>query len=189
MTGLIPILFLGVLILIFAGRLLAQQTHRNKEQAVTIEDYSQARAALDSALDETAAIKRIFADEDMEFITRIGTRDVQRFFLKERRDLAIQWLRMTRKQVARLMDLHLKLAGYTYEPSPSFEFKLVASYWWFVMSCDALLILFWLRGPFEAVRIIRYTLAMAENFSSSFSIRLERTDPVKLSAGEASRFI
>lgn len=189
MTGLIPILFLGLLILIFAGRLLAQQTHRNKKQAATIEDYTEARAALDSVFDETAAIKRIFADEDMGFITRIGTPDVQRFFLRERRDLAIQWLRMTRKQVARLMDLHLKLAGYTYEPSPRFEFKLVVSYWWFVISCKALLVLFWLRGPFEAVRIVRYTLAMAENFSSSFSIRLEKTDPVKLGAGEAPRFI
>ena len=189
MIGLITILLLGTLIVVLVGRLFAQTATRRHARVVSIEDYCGARAALDSVFVETAAIKRIFANEDMEFITRVGTGDVQHFFLKERRDLAIQWLRATRKQVARLMDLHLKLAVYTYEPSPRFEFQLVVSYWWFVISCDALLILFWLRGPFEVIRVVRYTLAMAENFSSSFSIRLEKTDPLKLGAGEASSFI
>jgi hypothetical protein len=168
-TGLIPIVLLGTLILIFSGRLLVQWSRQSHAGEVTIEDYSQARAALDSVFVETAAIKRIFSS------------DIRRFFLKERKRLAIQWLRMTQRQVAQLMDLHLKLAGYTYEPSPSFEFKLTVKHLCFMFVSNVLLAFLWLRGPFEAVKLVTYTLQTVEYFGSVFSLRLEDINPVKLS--------
>ncbi len=180
MMALIPILLLGILILVFGGRLLVQWSRTNRARPVTIEDYSNARALLDSVFAETAAIKRIFASEDMEFISHVGTSDVQRFFLKERKTLAIQWVRMTQKQVAHLMDLHLKLASYTYEPSPRSETKLTVNYLCFILASNGLLILLWLFGPFEAVRIVAYTVRVSEYFCSEFSLRLEKIDPVKL---------
>ena len=189
MSGPIPIVLLGALILIFSGRLLVQGSRRSHTQVVTIEDYSQARAALDSVFAETAAIKRIFANEDMEFISMAGTGDVQRFFLKERKVLAIQWLRMTQKQVAHLMDLHLKLASYTYEPSPRSEVKLTVNYMCFIFASNGLLILLWLFGPFEAVRIVAYIVRAAEYFCSEFSLRLEKIDPVKLSSARHPRSV
>jgi len=181
-SGLIPIVLLGTLILIFGGRLLVQFGRRSHAQVVTIEDYSQARAALDSVFAETAAIKRIFSNEDMEFVSQAGTGDVQRFFLRERKNLAIQWVRMTQKQVAHLMDLHLKLASYTYEPSPKFEFKFTINYVSFILVSNVLLVFLWMCGPFQAVRIVAYTLRVAEYFCSAFSLRIENIDPVKLSS-------
>lgn len=189
MSGLIPIVLLGTLILIFSGRLLVQWSRQSNTQAVTIEDYSRARAALDSVFVETAAIKRIFAGEDMVFISRTSTRDVQRFFLKERKGLAIQWLRMTQRQVASLMDIHLKLASYTYEPSPRFEFGLTLNYLWFLIASNAILVLLWLRGPFETVKTLGYTLHATEHFCSAFSLRLEKTDALKLGPAAESRRI
>jgi hypothetical protein len=180
-TGLIPIVLLGTLILIFSGRLLVQWSRQSHAGEVTIEDYSQARAALDSVFVETAAIKRIFSSDDMEYIVRAGAYDIRRFFLKERKRLAIQWLRMTQRQVAQLMDLHLKLAGYTYEPSPSFEFKLTVKHLCFMFVSNVLLAFLWLRGPFEAVKLVTYTLQTVEYFGSVFSLRLEDINPVKLS--------
>jgi hypothetical protein len=188
-SGLIPVVLLGTLILIFSGRLLVQWSRRSHTQLVTIEDYSQARAALDSVFVETAAIKRIFAKEDEEFMSRTGPPDVQRFFLKERKGLAIQWLRMTQKQVAHLMDLHLKLASYTYEPSPKFEFNLTVNYLSFILVSNVVLVFLWMRGPFEAVRIVAYTLRVAEYFCSAFSLRLENIDPVKLSSARQPRSV
>ena len=189
MMALIPILLLGILILVFGGRLLVQWSRTNRARPVTIEDYSNARALLDSVFAETAAIKRIFASEDMEFISHVGTSDVQRFFLKERKTLAIQWVRMTQKQVAHLMDLHLKLASYTYEPSPKFEFKLTINYLRFILASNVLLVFLCLRGPFEAFRIVAYTLRVAEYFCSTFSLRLENIDPVKLSSVRQPRSV
>jgi hypothetical protein len=188
-SGLIPVLILGTLILFFAARLLVQWSRRDHTKVVTIEDYTGARATVDSVFEETAAIKRIFADEDMEFISRGGTPHVQRFFLKERKELAIQWVRMTKRDIAHLMNLHLKLASYTYDPNPTFEFGLTANYLCFVLVSKALLILLWARGPFEAARIVGYTLRKAEHFCSVFSLRLEETDPQKLGAARESGVI
>ena len=189
MTGLIPIVILGTLILLFAGRLLVQRTKENRERALTIEDYTSARAALDAVFVETTAIKRIFANEDMEFISQVGAAEVVRFFLKERNGLAIQWLRLTQRQVARLMDLHLRLASYTYEPSPRFEFRLTINYLWFVFISNALLVLLWLRGPFKTATIVSYTLHNAEQFCSVVSMRLEKINPSKLSPAKLPRMV
>jgi hypothetical protein len=180
MTGLVPILALGTLILVLACRLLVQATAKRVTEPVTVEDFSGARTALDLGFVETTTMKRIFATEDMEFVSRMGTRDIQQLFLKERKELAIQWLRMTQRQVARLMDLHLRLASYTYEPSPRFELKLTVEHLWFILVSNLVLFLLWLRGPFEAATIVGYTLRISESLSSVFSLRLEEIDPVKL---------
>ena len=189
MSGLIPIVLLGTLILIFSGRLLVQWSRQSHAQVVSIEDYSQARAALDSVFAETAAIKRIFATDDMEFVSQEGVGDVQRFFLKERKRLAIQWVRMTQKQVAHLMDLHLKLASYTYEPSPRAEVKLTVTYLCFILASNGVLILLWLFGPFEAVRVVAYTVRAAEYFCSEVTRRLENIDPVRLGSARQPRSV
>src|SRR5260370_12986552 len=121
MTALIPVLLLGTLILVFAVRLLVQWARKTHTRPVTIEDYSCARAALDSVFVETMAIKRIFATDDMDFISRTGTPKVQHFFLKERKALPVHWPQTTQNQVPNLMDLHLTLPSYTYDANPSFH--------------------------------------------------------------------
>lgn len=180
MIGLITILVLGTLILVLVGRLLAQAATRGHARVVTIEDYQGARAALDAVFIETAAIKRIFAAEDVKFISETRVPEVQRVFLKERKRLGIQWLRTTQKQVAQLMQLHLKLASYTYEPRPKFELNLTVKYGCFIVVSNGLLVLLWLFGPFETVKVVSHTLRVAEHFCSAFSLRLEKVNPAKL---------
>jgi hypothetical protein len=189
MIGLIPIIILGTLVLVFSGRLLLQWSKNRHAQPVTIEDFSRARAALDSMSLEAIATRRIFAIDDMEFIAGKGHLELEHFFVKERQSLALKWLRLTQKQVAQLMDLHLRLASYTFEPSPRFEFRLTVNYVCFVVVSNVLLTLLWLRGPFNAVRILSYTLSVADNFCSVFSLRLEKTDPVKLGAARQPRSV
>jgi hypothetical protein len=189
MIGLMPILLLGTLILVFCGRLLLQWNKSRHAQPVTIDDFSRARAALDSMSLEAIATRRIFALDDMEFIASKGALELQHFFVKERQSLAVKWLRLTQKQVAQLMELHLRLASYTFEPSARFEFRLAVNYVYFVVVSNALLTLLWLRGPFNAVRIVSYTLSVADYFCSVFSLRLEKTDPVKLGAARQPRSV
>jgi len=187
MISVLPSLLLTALIFIFAGRMVWQHLAQRHSPVVTMEDYSRARTALDSLFAETAVIKRIVATEDLEFVRSSGKGEVEQLFLKERKDLAIRWLRTTQKHVARLMDLHRSLASYTYEPSTGFEFRLEVKYRCFVLASNALLILLWWRGPFEAVRILGYTLKITENFCSVFDVRLDGTDTMKLIPVEESR--
>jgi len=189
MIGLIPIIILGTLVLVFSGRLLLQWSRSRHAQPVTIEDFVRARAALDSMSLEAMATRRIFSIDDMEFIAGKGALELEHLFVKERQSLAIQWLRLTQKQVAQLMDLHLRLAGYTFEPSPRFEFRLTINYAYFVVVSNALLTLVWLRGPFNTVRMVSYTLSIADYFCSVVSLRLEQTNPVKLGTAGVPRSV
>jgi len=187
MTGLVPILLLSALILAFGVRLLLQSLKsRIDRRAVTIDDFCKARGLLDSVFFETAAIKRILSTEDMEFISRSGAEDVRRLFLKERKTLALQWLRMTQRRLAHLMDLHLRLASYTYDPRPKIELKLSAKYLNLIVASHIVLLLLWLGGPFKATRTIAYTIRAAGNFCTIFSLRLERISPTRLSPGRES---
>jgi hypothetical protein len=179
MSGLLPFVLLGTLILILGARLaLLASSARTQRRSVTIEEFANAREALDTAIVETAAIGRIFSSEDIEFISRSSTRKVQQLFLRERKALAMQWLRKTQKEVAQFMDLHLRLAAYPHEPGPKFELKLAGKYVAFIVVSYLLLLLVWLRGPFKARRVVGYTCAVAGYLCSICSMRLERVaDP------------
>lgn len=186
MTLLVPISLLGTLIVVLAIRLLAQSGNRRERTVVTVDEYAKAREALEAVFVETAMVKRIFSVEDAEFVAHFGTPDVTRSFLNERKKLALHWFRRTRKQVAQLMDLHLRLAGYTHDPSPEFELRLTAKYLIFVAVSDIILSLVWLLGPFKATRGISYAIRAAGSFCTTFSVRLERVNPTRLSSGHES---
>jgi hypothetical protein len=187
MIGLIPIMVLGTLILILGARLVVQATTKSRTQLVSIEDYSAARAALDSVFAETAAVKRVFAKEDGEFISRTGGRDVQHFFRKERNKLAIEWLRTTQRRVTRLMDLHLKLASYTTDPRPGIEFSLTVKYLFFLLTSNVLLVLLRFREPSKAVAIVSHPVRVSEHFCTTVSLQLEKIDPEKLGRLDGQR--
>ncbi len=181
MTGLLGIVILGSLILIFGLRLVLQSPNTSAQSpSVTLEEFADAREALDTAFVEAAAIERIFSTEDMAFISHASSPKARQLFLEERKALAIQWLRKTQKQVAQLMDLHLRLAGHTHEPSPRFELKLAVKYLSFLVVSYLLLFLLWLRGPFKPRRFVAYTSRVAGYFCTVFSLRLESVNAVHL---------
>lgn len=159
----------------FARRLaLRASNDRAQSRSVTIEEFVNAREALDTVILETAAIERIFSSDDSEFISHSGTPKVQRLFLRERKALATLWLRKTQKRVAQFMELHSRLAGYTQEPTPRFELKLAGKYAAFIVVSYLLLLLLWLRGPFTEGRVVGYTCGVAGYFCAICSLRLER---------------
>jgi hypothetical protein len=181
MTGLVAIVILGSLILIFGIRLVLQSPNTSTQPpSVTLEEFASAREALDTAFVEAAAIERIFSTEDMAFISQASSPKARRLFLEERKALAIRWLRKTQRQVAQLMDLHLRLAGHTHEPSPRFELKLGAKYLAFLLVSYLLLFLLWLRGPFKARPVVAYTSHVAGYFCTVFSLRLESVNALHL---------
>ena len=171
--------FLGLTVVLLV--LLAYWAWRSRERALTIDEFSGAKEVLESVLLWFPAVQRIFDPNDLEFVVRQWRPEILRLFQQERKALAISWLWHTRKQVGRLMDLHLKLASCTCEPRPTFEFRLALNYLLFISACHLLLILFWLRGPFRARKIVGYTVGAAERFCIVFVRRHEIIDPARLS--------
>jgi hypothetical protein len=176
-----PILILGTLILLVGSRFVIRSL-RGRKQGVTLEDYENARAEVEEVLAESAAVRRVFAMEDLEFVRQNGSQAVQRLFRSERKTLAILWLRKTQQQLSLLMDLHLGLAGYAERPGLRLEIRLALQYYSFFVVSHFLLLMLWLRGPFETVRVITYTLDMAGNFCTVFAPLLEEVNHALLPA-------
>lgn len=185
MTDLLPIIALGILILILGFRLFLQSSSSAQSPAVTVQEFVNAREALDAVFVEAAAIERIFSAEDMDFVAHSSSRKAKRLFLNERKALAIQWLRKTQKQVAQLRDIHLRLASYTDQPSLGTELKLAAKYLAFFFISHLLLLLLWLRGPFKARWIVSYTSRVAGYFCTIFSLRLANVNALRLDSHDA----
>ena len=180
----IPILLAGVVVLLLCLRLVVQGL-RTDGGTVTPDDFAKARLALDSMLVKTAAIKRILSDEDLRFIFRSGSTEIRRLFLKERKMLALHWIRTLQKQVAYLMHVHLRLAASTHL-SPTSELKLSAQYVAFVLVSNCLVAFFWLFGPFNAQRVLGYIVLVLERFFSTFQAHLERVNPAQLGISRES---
>jgi hypothetical protein len=185
MSPLFPIIVLGLLILILCFRLVRQSANTAK-QPVTADEFEKARGDLDAIFVETAAIQRVFSAEDAEFISHTGSVELQHLFLKERKAIAMRWLRKTQKQVAVLMGLHLRLAGYTRESKPAFELKLALKYVLFSILSNLVLLLLWLRGPFRTSRVITYMVRFAGSFCTIFSLRLATVAAVQFQKSSES---
>ncbi len=129
-----------------------------------------------------SAIRRMvsFDPHDLAFVMRQSRPQILRQFQQDRKALAVSWVCHTRKQVAHLMDLHLKLASYTYEPGSTLEFRLALDYLSFAVVCHLLLILFWLRGPFHTRKMVGYTMGAAERFCVAFARRHESINAARL---------
>ena len=175
-----PILFLGVLILVLLLWLLLRTRDQEGEGHVTIEQYSHAEETVNSLITGFGFMRRTFALEDMEFISRQPGQKIGRAFVKERKVLAISSIQETQKDIASLIDLHFKLASYTHEPSPKFELKLATNYLWFIIVCHLLILSIRLRGPFEVGKMLDQTITGAEQFCHVVRQRLENTNPSRL---------
>src|SRR5260221_6496904 len=145
MSELAPVLILAAVAFV----LLLHWRWRNAHQGVTIEQFSRAQEAVDALIGEFSLGKRIFEAGDMKYISRQPSLEARRVFLQERKALAISSLRHTRRQLDYLMDLHLKLASYTYQPDTTSDLSLWFEYRIFALVCDSLVAVVWIQRPFK----------------------------------------
>jgi len=112
------IIVLGTLILILGLRLVLQSSNAGAQSpSVNIEELQNGREALTQSSSRQPHREDFFrrghgVPSPMQVLPRLQ----RPRFMKEVRPLLSQWLRKMQKQVAELMDLHLRLAGYTHEP-------------------------------------------------------------------------
>jgi hypothetical protein len=172
--------FVGLTVVLLV--LLAYWAWRSRDRAVTIDEFSGAKEALESVLFWFPAVNQVFDPSDLEFI-RQSYPETERLFQRERKTLAISWLRHTREQIARLMGIHLRLSRCIYEPHATIrfdEFRLALDYLSFAVFCHLLLIFFWLRGPLRVRKMVGYTMGATERFCVAFARRHESINPARL---------
>jgi hypothetical protein len=178
----IPILVVGIFVLVLCIR-LAFRMLRSDSRFVTAEDFARAQRSLGSMAIKTATIKRILSDEDLAFVSRPGSDELRRAFLRERNNLVLHWFRTTQAQVAYLMDIHLRLAAAA-TPTPGSELMLALEYVVFMGSTSCLIAVFWIFGPFNAQRTLSYLLRFVEELMGTFKARLELVNVAQLRPDE-----
>ncbi len=118
--------------------------------------------ALQFELPPRTLVERIFAPQDWEFVSRQAPPQIQRMFLKERRAIALLWLRQTRRQAACLVDFHLRVIRRNVNLRPAVEIRLAFQYVLFLLESEVLGVLIWLVGPFHSRRMVDYAAGVAQ---------------------------
>jgi hypothetical protein len=175
------IVLFGVTILYVAARQFVE-SGRRLDRFPTIDDLSQARAAVDAVFERTRLVRQIFSPADLKYAMENCSDDVAPTLLAERKKIALSWLRKTQRLLAQLFELHRRLASCTYAPSQKTEISLMIRYASFVVLSNAALVYIWWRGPFAFGAVGEYLLQGSERFFTIFSLRFEQVDPIRLSA-------
>ena len=130
--------------------------------------------------------ERIFSQEDHQFITRDAPW-LQQEFVRERRQLALQWIAQTRDSLRTIMWLHKVAARMNAEASPKLEFRLALNYGTFLALAAVAEFHIWLRGPFASQGLVARLIVAGNRMRSCSEVLLETIDPVVLREIRAGR--
>jgi hypothetical protein len=106
-------------------------------------------------------VERIFATRDLEYVTRVAPPEIQRAFLRERKRIAIAWVERLRSSFVKLMRLHRTQARVYPHLSLRKEIGLGLNFVAILGTCTALQVVFRVRGPYAAPRMLETATAAA----------------------------
>lgn len=149
-------LLLGIVLYWFLER---ETTHQ-----VDLSEARRALSRLQSKFLPMSLVDRILDYNDFVFVRNQKDPAVLHLLENERKTIVIYWIRHTRQQVKLLMTFYVKSARRNARLAAGLEFQLALNYFVFLMACDALLSLTWLRGPFYGLKVARRTIIVVTRF-------------------------
>jgi hypothetical protein len=108
-----------------------------------------------AGLPDRAIMERILAPEDAAYIASLRLPRVHRLFLRERRRLALRWLRAIRAEATRLFGLHTGAVRQTHDVRPMMEVRIACSFAVFMLNYAVIVGLVQWHGPFRTGAILR----------------------------------
>lgn len=108
-----------------------------------------------------ALLNRCLSVEDAEFAASLGSPAVLRLLLRERRRFALEWLRQTRSEAARLLRLHVRTVRHAPDLRPVREASLLFQAGLFLAVYEMLVLTVWLYGPFRTRRFVHAVHGLA----------------------------
>lgn len=145
------------LLYFFAGRADA----RAERGADALLEAREALNSLQSGLLPPDLIVRVFARDDLNFITSIKSAKIEGAFLGERKRIALQWVAQVRKQVLNLRRFHSGQSRRYAQLNARTEIALAFDFGGLLIVCRILQIVFYVRGPYAAPRIVNRAVGAA----------------------------
>ena len=126
-------------------------------------DFGADRAEEESPvrLPPKALLGRCLSIEDVEYAAQLGSPRILRLLLRERRRLALKWLRQTRQEAGRLLRQHVRAARHAADLRPAAEVRLWFHAGLFLIVYEVLMTAVRLYGPFRTRAFVRSVFAMA----------------------------
>jgi hypothetical protein len=157
-------LTIGALLL---GLMLYWLLQGDSSAKVNLPEARSALGSLQSKFLPEGLVDRILDHDDFAFVDSQNDRQLGQLFEAERKAIAMYWLRHTREQVKVLMTFYVKSARHSTRLAAALELRLAFNYVAFLVACDAMRSVIWLRGPFYAPKVARCTMVIATRFCAA----------------------
>jgi hypothetical protein len=128
---------------------------RNRTETAATLEIAQLPPAVPSEERRQELLDRIFGAEDWEFVLRSAPKDVQRLFLRERKEIAFCWLHEIRNQAKAVMQFHVAHAKRSEHLQPLAELRLLVDYFSIRAKCGLVAGVLWLRGPIALRKMVK----------------------------------
>jgi hypothetical protein len=143
MTGTIIPIAAGFLLL----ALLVLLVRRSQPQTSGSFDSTRSLAVPQFEEGRQEILERIFGPGDWDFIRSHASKEVQRLFLRERKQLACWWLSEIRNRTRAAMHFHFITARRSEKLQPMLELRLATSYLMVQAMCWFIVVVLLLWGP------------------------------------------
>jgi hypothetical protein len=124
-------------------------------------------------------VERLFGSDDWNFVRAQGSEQLSRLFLRERRELALSWMRGVRERASGLMHSHRMAARASSDLKPLDEMRITVYYLLFELLCQSLVLAVWLRGPVALTGLIE----RIDGLSGQLARVAGRAEPVVVDGG------
>jgi hypothetical protein len=166
MTYLVVILIIAAGLLMVVGLLLRDAFGKRgvaRDDFAAMEPVQLLRPA---EVPPAALMDRIFAEDDLSFVSSEGARPIRRQFLQDRRRIALSWLGQTRREAIRILHLHLHAVRTNRSLHPLLEFQILAHTLLFFAVYTLLWSIIATYGAFWARGFVRNVVTLAGRLSA-----------------------
>jgi hypothetical protein len=136
----LAICFLLLLLLFLVGK-------RGKLNPRGSPSRSEAPLHEDEAVCPREYVPRIFSREDWEFVSEMESAQLEKLFRRERKALALLWVRQTSTEIRRIMREHGEAARRSVDLEFAMEMRLLLQYSELLFLCGVLFLSIQIAGP------------------------------------------
>jgi len=125
---------------------------------------------------------RIFSRSDWEFVSNNKSIELDSLFLRERKAVALLWLRQTAGGIRRVMREHAEAARKSQDLQVTTELKLFIQYGQLLLACGLLFLAIRVAGPVSPGALAIYTARLSRQLSEAHQVLKAATDATQVRA-------
>jgi hypothetical protein len=176
----LPLLAIGFLLIVLVGYIL-RRPETESGSAAGSSDLLAAQAVpavcLPPEQRQKELLDRIFGPEDWEFVLSRAPKEVQRLFLRERREIAFCWLSEIRSRAKAAMQFHIAHARRSEKIQALREARLLIDYFLIQAKCVFVAAVLLLRGPIALRKMFKQAGGLSDQLRSLLELA-SRVEPL-----------